>query len=62
MSPPKESASGQAGAGQIKSRLRSDSTPAASKIKRLIVWLACWGLLPIKAADWLIRRGGLRHE
>ena len=30
------------------------------RAKRLIVGMALWGLLPIKAADWIIRRGGLR--
>lgn len=30
--------------------------------KRLIVWLACWQILPIPFATWLIQRGGLRHE
>ncbi|MBI4291284.1 MAG: hypothetical protein HY661_07395 [Betaproteobacteria bacterium] len=28
--------------------------------KRLIVGMALWGLLPIKSADWIIRRGWLR--
>ena len=28
--------------------------------KRLIVGMALWGLLPVKAADWIIRRGWLR--
>jgi hypothetical protein len=32
------------------------------RAKRLIVTLALWGLLPFPAAEWLIRRGGLRHE
>lgn len=32
------------------------------RTKALIVGLALWGLLPIKAADCLIQRGGLRHE
>ena len=31
------------------------------RTKALIVGLALWGLLPIKAADWLIQRGGMRN-
>lgn len=30
--------------------------------KWLIVWLACWRILPIPFATWLIQIGGLRHE
>jgi hypothetical protein len=32
------------------------ATPAASRIKALIVLLAVWGLIPVGLADWLIRR------
>ena len=32
------------------------------RIKALIVGAACWGVLPVKLAEWLIRVGGLRHE
>jgi hypothetical protein len=32
-----------------------------SALKAGIVFLALRGLLPIKAAEWLIQRGGLRH-
>lgn len=31
------------------------------RIKAAIVRLALWGLLPVKLAEWLIQRGGLRH-
>ena len=31
-----------------------------SRIKALIVGAACWGILPVKLAEWIIRRGGLR--
>lgn len=31
-------------------------------VKRLIVWLACWQILPMPLATWLIQKGGLRHE
>lgn len=30
--------------------------------KRLVVGLACRGILPVKLAGWIIRGGGLRHE
>ncbi len=33
----------------------------ASRIKTLIVSLAVNGYLPYSLADWLIKRGGLRH-
>lgn len=29
-------------------------------IKAVIVRLALWGVLPVKLAEWIIRRGGLR--
>jgi len=32
-----------------------------ARIKTSIVTLAIWGILPVPAADWLIRRGGLRN-
>lgn len=32
------------------------------RAKALIVTAACWGLIPVKLADWIIKRGGLRHE
>ena len=33
-----------------------------SKIKQLIVLAACWGLLPLSTADWLIQSGGMRND
>ena len=33
-----------------------------TKAKQAIVHLACWGVIPIPLADWLLRNGGLRHE
>jgi hypothetical protein len=33
-----------------------------SKIKNAIVKFACFGLIPIALADWLIQSGGLTHE
>lgn len=32
------------------------------RLKRLVVALALWGLLPIAWADFLVRRLGLKHE
>lgn len=31
------------------------------RIRAAIERLALWGLLPVKLAEWLIQRGGLRH-
>lgn len=42
-------------------------TPEASKhsirpfIKAVIVHMALRGILPVKLAEWMIQRGGLRH-
>jgi hypothetical protein len=33
-----------------------------TKAKQVIVRLACWGLIPMALADWLLRVGGLAHE
>ena len=41
---------------------RSNFAVTISRIKCLIVTGACWGWIPFKLADWLIQRGGLRHE
>jgi hypothetical protein len=30
--------------------------------KQVIVRLACWGIIPMGLADWLIKVGGLTHE
>ena len=32
------------------------------RIKRIIVWMAVWGLIPVWAAEWLIQHGGLAHD
>lgn len=39
---------------------RSNFTATKSRIKGLIVTVACWGFIPFKLADGLIQRGGLR--
>jgi len=33
-----------------------------SVIKRSLVGLYCWGLLPVGVVDWAFRRFGLRGE
>ena len=35
-------------------------TPIHSSIKRAIVRLAVWGIIPAGFATWLIQRGGLK--
>ena len=32
------------------------------RIKRIIVWMAVWGLIPLRVAEWLIQHGGLAHD
>lgn len=39
----------------------ADHNNIRSHIKAAIVRLALWGVLPVKLADWLIHRRGLRH-
>lgn len=34
--------------------------PIQSRIKAAVITLACWGLIPISIANWIIKRGGLR--
>ena len=38
----------------------TDSTLSTQKSN--IVRLAIWGILPASLAEWLITRGGMRHE
>ena len=33
-----------------------------TKLKQVIVHMACYGLIPYAVADWLIQSGGLTHE
>ncbi len=35
-------------------------TPFAARLKALIVGAACWGLLPVALAEWIINHGGMR--
>ena len=32
------------------------------RIQRIIVWMAVWGLIPLRVAEWLIQHGGLAHD
>lgn len=38
------------------------SRKTKAHIKAIIIGAACWGVLPVKLVEWLIHRGGLRHE
>jgi len=55
---------GQPGADTSNNTTGNDTQAQGIKqyAKRLIVWLACWQILPIPFATWLIRRGGMRDE
>jgi hypothetical protein len=33
-----------------------------SKLKQIIILLACWNIVPMFLADWLIKVWGLKHE
>ncbi len=58
----KTKAAGRANAtAAYKRRSGCNHTPVASLLKGFIVSLALRRLLPFKAAEWLIQRGGLRH-
>lgn len=46
---------------RAKATRKSFSDRHSTRIKSLVVWLAVWGLLPASLAEWLIKRGGLRH-
>lgn len=59
--PRRENALREQGVDTASNYAAKNSAPHGIKqhAKRLIVSMALWGLLPIKAADWIIRRGGL---
>ena len=40
----------------------TDSLNFKSKLKKVVVQLACYGFIPIALADWLLQSGGLTHE
>ena len=33
--------------------------PLLARLKAVIVWAACWGLMPAELAEWIIKRGGM---
>ena len=50
-----------AGAGTASNALHSQNRSIRPFMKVAIVRLALSGVLPVKLAEWLIQRGGLRH-
>ena len=56
--PTKANALQEQGAGQKNKSDYSTSnfTVTASRVKALIVGAACWGLLHVRLAEWIIRR------
>lgn len=38
---------------------RTHDKSTRARIKAAIVTMACWGLMPVNLADWIIQRGGL---
>lgn len=42
--------------------VKLDQVNFKTKVKQVIVRLACFGLIPMALADWLLRVGGLAHE
>jgi hypothetical protein len=37
-------------------------TVIASRVKALVVTLALWRVLPVRLAEWIIIKGGLRND
>lgn len=35
---------------------------ARQRFKAAIVWLAVLGILPVCVVEWIIRKGGMKHE
>ena len=42
--------------------VKPDRCNFKAKVKQAVVRLACYGLIPMALADWLLRVGGLAHE
>ena len=42
--------------------VKPDQVNFKTKVKQVIVRLACFGFIPMALADWLLRVGGLVHE
>ena len=45
-----------------KGLVKQERFNSKTKAKQVIVRLACYGLIPMALADWLLRVGGLAHE
>lgn len=59
----KASAGGQEAFQDTSNNAKNNAIPRyKQRLKRLIVGLALWGLLPSALADFLIQRLGLKHE
>lgn len=62
MTPDKKKAAAGFGTRRAASKNQSGRNHSIRpRIKAAIVRLALWGLLPVRLAEWLIQRGGLRH-
>jgi len=42
--------------------VKQEQMNSKTKAKQVIVRLACYGLIPMALADWLLRVGGLANE
>ncbi len=42
--------------------VKPDSCNFKAKAKQAVVCLACYGVIPMALADWLLRIGGLANE
>ena len=40
----------------------ADSLNSKAKLKEVIVQIACYGLIPLAMADWIIQVGGMNHD
>lgn len=59
----KASAGGREAFQDTTNRAKNTSLPRfKQRLKRIIVCLALWGLLPIALVDFLIRQLGLKHD
>jgi diacylglycerol kinase len=50
------------GAKQTIQKNINNSHALRQQMKKHVVCLACWGLLPVSWATWLITRMGLAHD
>jgi hypothetical protein len=54
---PKIKPSGKDGFGNA-----NQSLNFKAKLKLVVVQLACYGLIPLVIADWIIQAGGMNHD